>query len=102
MVQDVAHSYGARWNELLVTKYGDAAIFGCNISKLLNSVFGGMVITNDAKTADLLRKFRIDNCKKQGFSKSIKRFIYFFAVNITFNTYVYGIVNILERKGFLD
>ena len=33
VVQDVAHSYGAKWNGELVTKFGDASIFGMNLVK---------------------------------------------------------------------
>jgi perosamine synthetase len=102
IIQDTAHSYGAKWNGVLVTKYGDASIFGSNISKMINSIFGGMVITNSKATFDKLKSWRKNNTKKVGFSKSIKRFIYFVAVNIAFNSYVYGFVNWLERRGVLD
>ena len=102
VIQDVAHSFGARWNGKLVTTYGDASIFGMNISKIMNSVFGGMVITNNEQTYKKLKEWREKNSKKKGFSKELKRFVYFVAVNIAFNSYVYGFVNWLERKGFLD
>ncbi|WP_323594882.1 DegT/DnrJ/EryC1/StrS family aminotransferase [Aliarcobacter butzleri] len=102
VIQDAAHSYGAKWQGELVTKYGDAAIFGSNISKIINSIFGGMVITNSKETFDKLKSWRTNNTKVLGFSKSIKRFIYFVAVNIAFNSYIYGFVNWLERIGALD
>jgi dTDP-4-amino-4,6-dideoxygalactose transaminase len=102
VIQDVAHSFGAKWNGKLVTEYGDAAIFGLNISKIINSIFGGMVITNDKNTFIKLLEYRNSNMKKAGVKKEIKRFIYFIAVNIAFNSYVYGFVNWLERIGALD
>jgi dTDP-4-amino-4,6-dideoxygalactose transaminase len=102
VIQDVAHSFGAKWNDRLVTEYGDAAIFGLNISKIINSIFGGMVITNDKNTFIKLLKYRNSNMKKVGVKKEIKRFIYFIAVNIAFNSYVYGFVNWLEKIGALD
>ena len=102
VIQDVAHSFGAKWNDRLVTEYGDAAIFGLNISKIINSIFGGMVITNDKDTFIKLLEYRDNNMKKVGIKKEIKRFIYFIAVNIAFNSYVYGFVNWLERIGALD
>lgn len=102
VIQDAAHSYGAKWQEKFVTKYGDAAIFGSNISKVINSIFGGMVSTNSKETYEKLKSWRKSNAKASGFSKSIKRFIYFVAVNIAFNSYVYGFVNWLERIGALD
>lgn len=102
VIQDAAHSYGAKWEGKLITKYGDAAIFGSNISKIINSIFGGMVITNSKETFDKLKSWRKNNTKVIGFSKSIKRFIYFVAVNFAFNSYIYGFVNWLERIGALD
>ena len=102
VIQDVAHSFGAKWNGKLVTTYGDASVFGMNISKIMNSIFGGMVITDNNETYEKLKEWREKNSKKKGFSKELKRFAYFVAVNIAFNSYVYGFVNWLERKGFLD
>jgi len=102
VIQDAAHSYGAKWQDDRVTKYGDAAIFGSNISKIINSIFGGVVITNSKETFDKLKSWRKNNTKASSFSKSIKRFIYFVAVNVAFNAYVYGFVNWLERIGVLD
>lgn len=102
VIQDVAHSYGARWQGELITQYGDAAIFGSNISKIINSIFGGMVITNSPDTYQKLIEWRQNHTIAQGWKKELKRFVYFVAVNIAFNPYVYGLVNWLERKGLLD
>lgn len=102
VIQDAAHSYGAKWQGELITKYGDASIFGSNISKIINSIFGGMVITNSHITNQKLKEWRKSNTKSSGVVKGLKRFIYFMAVNIAFNTYVYGLVNWFERRGFLD
>lgn len=102
VIQDAAHSYGAKWQDQLVTSFGDASIFGSNISKVINSIFGGMVITNSEDTYKKLKIWRESNTKKIGTSKEIKRFVYFIAVNIAFNSYIYGFVNWLERMGVLD
>lgn len=102
VIQDAAHSYGAKWNGELVSKFGDASIFGSNISKVINSIFGGMVITNSKETFEALISWRDKNTIKVGMIKSLKRFVYFIAVNIAFNSFVYGFVNWLERLGALD
>lgn len=102
IIQDAAHSYGARWQGELVTQFGDAAIFGCNISKLMNSIFGGVVITNDEDTFKKLKALRKDISKLNTFSRKLKMAIYFLAVCVAFNEYIYGLVNWLERMGFLD
>ena len=101
VIQDCAHSFGCEWNGQLVTKFGDASFFGLNISKIITSVFGGIVITDDEKLYKGLIEFREKNFKK-GSLKNIKRLLYFLTTCIVFNQYVYGIINWLENKGFLD
>jgi len=102
VIQDCAHSYGTRWKGDIVTSYGDAAIFGSNISKIINSIFGGMVITQDAELSEKLKYWRNKHVSKGGAIKSFKRLLYFIAVNVAFVSWIYGIVNKLERSGFLD
>lgn len=102
VIQDCAHSYGARWEGELVSASGDAAIFGSNISKVINSIFGGIVATNDASTAQALRGWRAANLRSAGWRKELRRLAYFAAVSVAFNELVYGFVNWLERHGVLD
>ncbi|MEM7161489.1 MAG: DegT/DnrJ/EryC1/StrS family aminotransferase [Bacteroidota bacterium] len=102
VIQDVAHSYGAKWEGQTVTRFGDAAIFGMNISKILSSIFGGMVISNDPNLDKELKEWRNQNCKGNKWVKSIKRMAYYFAVRIAFNSWIYGIINMMERKGLLN
>ena len=96
----MAHSYGTTFDGEMVSLYGDASIFGCNISKIINSIFGGMVITRNDKTNKLLKDYREKNSKKSSSSKEIKRLIYFVAVNFAFKPIFFGIVNYLERRVF--
>jgi len=101
VIQDVAHSFGCKSDNLLVTKFGDASIFGLNISKTITSVFGGMVITNSASTNSKLKEYRSEFGKKNVF-KGFTRLLYLLAILIAFNKYIYSIVNILERLGLLS
>ena len=102
IIQDCAHSFGCRWNGELVTKYGDVALFGLNISKTISSIFGGMITTNNQQLADHLRVFRDKNFKKKGFEKTFERFLYLLSTYFTFNPYIYYWINKLERWGLLD
>ena len=102
LIQDLAHSFGAKWKGKLLTEYGDASVFGLNISKIINSIFGGMVTTNDKVLYEKLKKWREKNTVKKGILKEIKRLLYFISVNFAFNPYIYSFVNWLERRGFLD
>ena len=102
VVQDCAHSFGCSWNGELVTKHGDAALFGLNISKTISSIFGGMITTNNKQIADELRSFRDKNFKNKGIKKALKRFSYLLSTYFTFNPYIYYWVNKLERLGLID
>ena len=102
VIQDVAHSYGVKFNNRCVASYGDAAIFGCNISKIINSIFGGMVITNNLETNKRLKVYQKQKMDKTSWGKELKRFLYLVASWIAFNKYVYYWVNFLDRKGYLN
>jgi dTDP-4-amino-4,6-dideoxygalactose transaminase len=101
IIQDVAHSFGAKWDGELVTKYGDAAFFGLNISKILTSVFGGIAIYNDCSLEKKLKKFRKENMHFS-FLKGFKRLSYLIAIFIAFSPTIYSFINWLERKGLLN
>ena len=102
VVQDCAHSYGAKWKGQLVTKFGDAAIFGSNISKIINSIFGGMVTTQNQETNEKLRHWKRANLIDNKYTKTLSRLAYFVAVNVAFHSAVYGFIEWLNRNRFLD
>lgn len=98
ILQDGAHSFFAAD----VHKEGFAAFYGLNISKIITSIFGGMVTTDDTAFAAKLREERARNLTPPGLQKSLMRSLYLMAAYIAFLPPVYGLVNWLERQGFLD
>ena len=82
--------------------YGDASIFGLNVSKIINSIFGGMVTTNDQKTYEKLIEFRKNVFKEPTIFSEIKRLIYFISVFFCFNPMIFSLVNLISRFGVLD
>src|SRR5690606_20933511 len=58
VIQDCAHSFAAEHRGRPVHTAGVAAVFGLNISKLITSIFAGMVTTDDAALAARLRALR--------------------------------------------
>ena len=101
IIQDCAHSFSARWKGRYVQKVGDAAIFGLNISKIINSIFGGMVTTDNDDLAKKLRAIRKKRLKRASLSKSLLRLLYLLTVYPTFWRPIYGLVNRIERVGLL-
>lgn len=102
VIQDCAHSFGAKWKGQLVNKVGDAAIFGSNISKVLSTIFGGIVTTDDEEIYQKLKSYRKRYFKQPNWTKSIRRLFYLLSTYITFQPAVYGFVNNLEEMGLLD
>lgn len=102
IVQDCAHSFAAEWKGRPVQKEGVAAVFGMNISKLLTSVFGGMITTDDDEIYRKLKTIRDQRVSKPDWKKSLFRLLYLLSVYPTFSGPVYGFINKLERSGLLD
>jgi dTDP-4-amino-4,6-dideoxygalactose transaminase len=98
VIQDCAHSFGAKWKGKLVCNVGDAAIFGLNISKMITSIFGGMITTNNDDLYNKLKAYRDLYFKKPGYCKTIRRLIYLLAVYLAFNEKTYGLVYWLQEK----
>jgi dTDP-4-amino-4,6-dideoxygalactose transaminase len=102
IIQDCAHSFAAEWKGRPVQREGKAAIFALNISKMITSVFGGMVTTDDTVLADRLRTIRDKELKPASFVKSMRRLFYLVAVYPAFWEPIYGFINRLERSGLLN
>ncbi|WP_375752274.1 DegT/DnrJ/EryC1/StrS family aminotransferase [Vibrio sp. HN007] len=101
-IQDCAHSFFCSWEGKLVHKTGDAAIYGLNISKIMTSIFGGVVTTDSDKIAHKLRAYQISDLDERNLKKDIYSFAYACAIYLSFNRWVYKIVNILENADLLN
>lgn len=103
IIQDCAHAFGARWKGRLVCDDGDTALFGLNISKVVSSVFGGMLTFNDRALAERVRLWRDAHLVPAGRAKSLLRFAYLSATYPAFNQMAYGLVHFLQyRTPILD
>jgi len=102
IIQDCAHSFAAEWNGKAVQSVGDCAIFGLNISKLMTSIFGGMVLTDNIELYGKLKELRSRKLVKPSILKSLKLWLYLNAVYFGFNSFVYSFVNRCERSGLLE
>ena len=101
VIQDCAHSFGARWKGRPVQKAGIAAFYGLNISKLITSIFGGMITTDDEELYLRLKTLRAARLTPVSWRKSLARLGYILAVYPAFSAPVYAMTNWLERTGVL-
>lgn len=58
LIEDGAHSLGAKVNDQKIGTFGDAAFFSFGRDKVVSSVFGGMAITNNQEIGQNLMKFQ--------------------------------------------
>jgi len=98
VLQDCAHSFGARWRGRLVCGAGDAALFGLGISKLMTSIFGGMITTGDPELASRLRRWRDAHFTPAGVLKPLLRRLYLLAVYPAFSDTLFGVVRWLQDE----
>jgi len=103
VIQDCAHSFGARWHGRLACNDGDAALFGLNVSKVVSSIFGGMLTFADRAVAARVRAWRDANLSPAGVIKSSLRLAYLLATYPAFEKLPYGMVHFLQyRTALLD
>lgn len=98
LIHDCCHCFGAKWNEKFVGNHGDIGVYALNISKMITSIYGGMLTFTDQKLSNKIRDWRNENYKKPSFFKSFQRKIYLLAIFIAFNKLVYKFTFWLQHK----
>ena len=98
LLQDCCHAFGAEWNGRMIGTSGDVAVYAFNISKMITSIFGGMLTFQDQALADKVRAWRDANYRPAGWIKDIKRRLYLLSVYIAFNKKFYGFTWWLQEK----
>jgi len=98
LIQDCCHAFGAEWKGRMIGTSGDVAVYAFNISKLMTSIFGGMLTFQDKDLAQKMREWRDINFEKPSLFKSIKRRLYLFFVYFAFTEVIYGLVWWLQEK----
>lgn len=58
IIEDCAHATGVKYHDKYLGRFGDAAFFSFGRDKMLSSVYGGMVITENQVLAKKLKKYQ--------------------------------------------
>jgi len=58
LIEDCAHAFGATYKGKTVGTFGKAAFFSFSRDKVISSVYGGMVVTNDERLAQKIKEFQ--------------------------------------------
>lgn len=98
LMQDCCHAFGAEWKGRMIGTSGDVAVYAFNISKLMTSVFGGMLTFQNKSLAEKVRTWRNYNFKPPSMAKEFRRRFYLLAVYIAFQKRFYKWVWWLQTK----
>ena len=98
VIQDCAHSFGASFKAEPVITAGDCALFGLGISKVISSIFGGMMTFQDKTLAEQVRAYRDAHFDRPAWFKTMKRLAYLLALFPAFYDGFYGMVYWLQEK----
>ena len=98
LIQDCCHAFGAKWKGRMIGKSGDVAIYAFNISKIITTIFGGMLTFQDQGLANKVRNWRDIHYQKPSFIKSVKRRLYLFTIFFVFHPILYGLVWWLQKR----
>ena len=98
LIQDCCHAFGAERNGRMIGTMGDVAVYAFNISKMITSIFGGMLTFQDQALANKVRAWRDSHFHKAGWMKGIQRRVYMLAVYVAFNEKTYGLTWWLQEK----
>lgn len=58
LIEDCAHSLGATYKDKKIGTFGKVAFFSFGRDKIISSVYGGMMITNDDKIGEKIKNFQ--------------------------------------------
>jgi len=98
LIQDCCHAFGAEWNGRMIGTSGDVAVYAFNISKMITSIFGGMLTFQDQALADKVRAWRDANYRPAGWIKGMQRRLYLLTVYIAFKEGFYEKIWMLKEK----
>ena len=97
-INDCCHSFGAKWNKQMVGSTGDVAVYAFNISKILTSIFGGILTFQDSELASRVRSYRDRYYKHPNWEKYIIRRLYLITTYFLFNPKLYKLVWALQHN----
>lgn len=98
LMQDCCHAFGAEWKGRMIGTSGDVAVYALNISKMMTSIFGGILTFQDQELANKVRRWRDSNFTKSSFLKALQRRLYLISIYLAFNKLIYRITLFLQES----
>jgi dTDP-4-amino-4,6-dideoxygalactose transaminase len=98
LLYDVAQGFGTSDSEGLQASRADAALFGLGISKVLSTLYGGMLCLRDESLHRELLAWRDRNFSSEGLFRRLALFLYGAATWAAFREPFASLVDLLERR----
>ena len=98
LMQDCCHAFGAEWQGRPINSSGDVSVYAFNVSKIITSIFGGMLTFNSKDIANQVRAWRDSNYQCSGRLKAMQRRLYLLAIYLAFDHNIYGLTWWLQEK----
>ena len=87
LIEDCAHALGAKYNDVLLGKFGDFAVFSFGFSKNVGGLGGGFILAKDGDNFQKLEKKFLETAKKKSFS--FGEYLEVFLMPLVWNRYFY-------------
>jgi len=100
LIQDCCHAFGAKWKGQMIGTSGDVAIYALNISKIITSIFGGMLTFQNKALANKVRLWRDSQYNQATWIKELYRRLYIISACAAFNDKMYSLTNFFEKNTF--
>jgi dTDP-4-amino-4,6-dideoxygalactose transaminase len=103
LIEDCAHAFGATSGRDLVANAGDVALFGLNVSKIISSIFGGMLTFNDSNLAARVRRWTERTLSSSGILREVRQRAYGVAASAALSRFGVTLTQpLLARTTLLD
>lgn len=80
LIEDCAHSLGAKYKGRLVGSFGKASFFSFSRDKVISSVYGGVAVSNDKELSEMIKEYW-DKTKKASFLWTIQQLLHPITMN---------------------
>ncbi|MEM7474936.1 MAG: DegT/DnrJ/EryC1/StrS aminotransferase family protein [Planctomycetota bacterium] len=102
LIEDAAQSAGTKYQDRFVGTIGNAGVISFGILKQLNSIYGGMVLTNDATLAEFIRD-ELQQFRKVPLQTLLDKLLYLTRLNVMAANPIFSwLVFPLLRYGMLN
>ncbi|MEW5692314.1 MAG: DegT/DnrJ/EryC1/StrS family aminotransferase [Candidatus Hydrogenedentota bacterium] len=101
LIEDAAMAFGNR--NLLSLRYPySCVVYSFNIGKIISSIEGGMIATNNKQIYDKLNQYIYNNILSQALYGKVRIILKYFTILLFFNDFFYKLIYLLRKSEYLS